>query len=134
MVLYIVIWFQCLEYYTVIVRYRPVFVHCLLVFVYVYVIYVNLKKEKRKLKKKKKKKKKKHRLGKIEVVFQLTSIFLVSARMSSSSSGCLGKAAFINCDTPRTFHITIIEFRCEKTGHRGFQPGPIQTRLYSHRR
>ena len=54
--------FQCLEYYIVIVRYRPVFVHCLLVFVYVYVLYVNLNKEKRKLKKKKKKKKKKKHL------------------------------------------------------------------------
>ena len=52
-------WFQCLEYYIVIVRYRPVFVHCLLVFVYVFVIYVNLNKEKRKLKTTTKKNKKK---------------------------------------------------------------------------
>ena len=59
MVFNIFIRFQCLEYYIVIVRYRPVFVHCLLVFVYVYVIYVNLNKEKRKLKKKNKKEKKK---------------------------------------------------------------------------
>ena len=28
----------------------------------------------------------------------------------------------------------IIEPRCEKTGLRGFRPGPILTRLYSHRR
>ena len=56
MVFHIFIRFQCLEYYIEIVRYRPVFVHCLLVFVYVYVIYVNLNKEKRKLTKKKKKK------------------------------------------------------------------------------
>ena len=26
------------------------------------------------------------------------------------------------------------EPRCEKTGLRGFRPGPTQTRLYSHRR
>ena len=30
--------------------------------------------------------------------------------------------------------ITIYEPRCEKTGLRGFRPGPTQTRLYSHRR
>ena len=28
----------------------------------------------------------------------------------------------------------IYEPRCEKTGLRGFRPGPTQTRLYSHRR
>ena len=28
----------------------------------------------------------------------------------------------------------INEPRCEKTGLRGFRPGPTQTRLYSHRR
>ena len=28
----------------------------------------------------------------------------------------------------------IYEPRCEKTGLQGFQPGPTQTRLYSHRR
>ena len=28
----------------------------------------------------------------------------------------------------------LIEPRCEKTGLRGFRPGPTQTRLYSHRR
>ena len=28
----------------------------------------------------------------------------------------------------------ITEPRCEKTGLRGFRPGPTQTRLYSHRR
>ena len=28
----------------------------------------------------------------------------------------------------------IYEPRCEKTGRRGFRPGPTQTRLYSHRR
>ena len=28
----------------------------------------------------------------------------------------------------------IFEPRCEKTGLRGFRPGPTQTRLYSHRR
>ena len=31
-------------------------------------------------------------------------------------------------------HCTIIEPRCEKTGLRGFRPGPTQTGLYSHRR
>ena len=29
---------------------------------------------------------------------------------------------------------TIIEPRCEKTGLRGFRPGPTQTGLYSHRK
>ena len=29
---------------------------------------------------------------------------------------------------------TVFEPRCEKTGLRGFRPGPTQTRLYSHRR
>ena len=29
---------------------------------------------------------------------------------------------------------SIYEPRCEKTGFRGFPPGPTQTRLYSHRR
>ena len=31
-----------------------------------------------------------------------------SARRSSSSSGCLGKAAVFNCDTPWSFHIIIL--------------------------
>ena len=30
--------------------------------------------------------------------------------------------------------ISIFEPRCEKTGLRGFQPGPTQTRLYNHTR
>ena len=30
--------------------------------------------------------------------------------------------------------INTYEPRCEKTSLRGFQPGPTQTRLYSHRR
>ena len=29
--------------------------------------------------------------------------------------------------------LSIYEPRCEKTGLRGFRPGPTQTRLYSHR-
>ena len=33
-----------------------------------------------------------------------------------------------------TYSQTLIEPRCEKTGLRGFRPGPTQTRLYSHRR
>ena len=28
----------------------------------------------------------------------------------------------------------VFEPRCEKTGLRGFRPGPTQTRLYNHRR
>ena len=31
------------------------------------------------------------------------------------------------------YHLSI-EPRCEKTGLRGFRPGPTQTRLYSHTR
>ena len=30
--------------------------------------------------------------------------------------------------------ITLFEPRCEKSGLRGFRPGPTQTGLYSHRR
>ena len=32
------------------------------------------------------------------------------------------------------YYVCIYEPRCEKTGLRGFRPGPIHTRLYSHRR
>ena len=32
------------------------------------------------------------------------------------------------------FCLKIYQPRCEKTGLRGFRPGPIQTRLYSDRR
>ena len=42
------------------------------------------------------------------------------------------------CDTNQWMnkvgYLVIIEPRSEKTGLRGFRPGPIQTRLYSHRR
>ena len=31
-------------------------------------------------------------------------------------------------------YVDIFEPRCEKTGLRGFRPGPTQTRLYNHRR
>ena len=37
------------------------------------------------------------------------------------------------CATELTQY-TIYEPRCEKTGIRGFRPGPTQTGLYSHRR
>ena len=33
-----------------------------------------------------------------------------------------------------SIYISLYEPRCEKTGLRGFQPGPTQTSLYSHRR
>ena len=32
------------------------------------------------------------------------------------------------------FRLSSYEPRSEKTGHRGFRPGPTQTGLYSHRR
>ena len=32
----------------------------------------------------------------------------------------------------RSYNVTIFEPRSEKTGLRGFRPGPTQTRLYSH--
>ena len=36
--------------------------------------------------------------------------------------------------TPVLSRKRLFESRCEKTGLRSFRPGPIQTRLYSHRR
>ena len=36
-----------------------------------------------------------------------TRNFVVSVRRSSSSSGCLEKAALFNCGSPWAFHITI---------------------------
>ena len=41
----------------------------------------------------------------------------------------------INTDTETVSWLALLyEPRCEKTGLRGFRPGPTQTRLYSHRR
>ena len=38
------------------------------------------------------------------------------------------------CHTNQVDNKRIYEPRCEKTGLRGFQPGPTQTGLYSYRR
>ena len=37
-------------------------------------------------------------------------------------------------NSERVLKLRIYEPRCEKTGLRGFRPGPTQTGLYSHRR
>ena len=52
-------------------------------------------------------------------------------------SSCRAKTkALISCavDLRLCFCIYIYESRCEKTGLRGFRPGPTQTRLYSQRK
>ena len=56
------------------------------------------------------------RLGKRELGFLLsiTRFVVVSVRRSSSSSGCLGKAALVYCAIPLAFHVKISYSRLNK--------------------
>ena len=44
------------------------------------------------------------------------------------------RAPFFSSPEPQANQLSLKEPRCEKTGLRGFRPGPTQTGLYSHRR
>ena len=69
-----------------------------------------------------------------------------SIGLSASFSGAIGGAhcrqqvstvKFLNLQTPTYFTVKTLKInepRCEKTGLRGFRPGPTQTRLYNHTR
>ena len=58
--------------------------------------------------------------------FFLLSLFYITKQISSAHLGVWL--------TPVLSRKRLFESRCEKTGLRSFRPGPIQTRLYSHKR
>ena len=85
-------------------------------------------------------------LGKVQVMINtdqchpytsLTMLSLVPFTIRSSSYVPLAHHADLQYTwhDGRKYHLPpIFEPRCEKTGLRGFRPGPTQTGLYNHRR